>query len=62
MKRVYETRAERGNNIDAWEYQVVAANGVEAARKALSQAKKDSGVKGGWRIVRVQERDGYVIT
>lgn len=62
MKRIYVTRVERGENIDSWEYNVVASSGQEAAKKALAQAKRDSGVKGSWRVVKVSEQPGYVIS
>lgn len=62
MKRLYTTRVEKGENFSAYEYQVVAANGQEAARKAVTQAKRDSGYKTGWRVTSVLERAGYVIS
>lgn len=61
MKRVYRVRIEKGDNMDAWEYNVVAAHGQEAAIKAMRQAKKDSGIKTGWRLQGLTEQSTRVI-
>lgn len=61
MKRVYKVRVEKGENFDAWEYNVVATHGQEAAVKAMRQARKDSGIKGGWRVKNVNELPDQVI-
>jgi hypothetical protein len=61
VKRVYEVRVERGACLDKWEYKVVSTSGQHAAKRALVQAVRDSGVKTGWRVARIQELDGYVI-
>lgn len=61
MKRVYEVRVERHNNFDHYIYNVVAADGIEAGRKAIRAAGRDSGFKTKWRVTNVTERPGYVI-
>lgn len=61
MKRIYEVRVERRNNMDAYVYNVVATHGVEAGRRAMVQVKRDSGFKRDWRVTHLTEIPGYVI-
>lgn len=63
MKRLYLVKIMRGENFDFWEYNVVAANGDEASRKAKRQAIKDSGFGARhWRLYSLAEKPERVVS
>lgn len=63
MKRLYVVKIMRGENFDFYEYNVVAANGEEAARRAKRQAIKDSGYGARyWRLHSMTEKPERVVS
>lgn len=61
MKRAYEIGLERRENWQAFRLIVVANTDEEAVRKAKSCARRWSGIKSGWRCVRLQERGADLV-
>jgi hypothetical protein len=61
MKRAYEVRIERGDNVYGSDYVVVAATDEEAVRKAKKSCATEFRIKTGWRCVSLRERTSAVL-
>jgi hypothetical protein len=61
VKRIFDTRVEKGNNVWAYSAFVVASSEADAIRKVKSAAIKDHGIKTGWRVTKLIEMTGNVV-
>jgi hypothetical protein len=61
MKRAYEVKVERGPNLQADTYVVIAGSDEEAVRKAKRKSRERTGVRSGWRCVSLQERSTELV-
>jgi hypothetical protein len=61
MNRAYEVKVQRGENVQAYSFVVIASTDEQAVRKAKTRARKASGVKSGWRCIGLRERVAQLV-
>jgi hypothetical protein len=62
MKRAYEVRIERGDNVYGADFLVVAATDEEAVHKAKQQCRDQYSLKTGWRCTALRERGAELVS
>jgi len=62
MDFVYKIKVVKSTGFtDCWEYAVIAPTAARAIKKAIKQAKLDSGLKTGWDVTELS-KGNYVVS